>query len=68
MQSAEAVNLNWSRLLAEAIEAGSEFQVLTVRRKKLQSLKMVWRNCINVERRGSQLELVQAFGRGNRSR
>ena len=68
MQSAEAVNLNWSRLLAEATEAGSEFQVLTVRRKKLQSLKMVWRYCINVERRGSQLELVQAFGRGNRSR
>ena len=33
MQSAEA-DLNWSRLLAEATEAGSEFQVLTVRGKK----------------------------------
>ena len=32
MQSAE--DLNWSRLLAEATEAGSEFQVLTVRGKK----------------------------------
>ena len=33
MQSAEA-DLNWSRLLAEATEAGCEFQVLTVRGKK----------------------------------
>ena len=33
MQSAEA-DLNWSRLLADATEAGSEFQVLTVRGKK----------------------------------
>ena len=36
--------------------------------QKLQSLKMAWRSDgINAERRGG-LELVQAFGRGNRSR
>ena len=33
MQSAEA-DFSWSRLLAEATEAGSEFQVLTVRGRK----------------------------------
>ena len=33
MQS-EEMDLNWSRLLEEATEAGSEFQVLTVRGKK----------------------------------